>query len=318
MADKNLEISFANISASSAVVNKVTNVTSTPVIATATPVSVSAISPSNDININILGVNFGYPAVMGLYKRNDSSIITNSYILRSIGRPRSSTYLVNSSILKNTGKLIGSSTFISSLNLKTVSINKSSPAILVSTPLKFFERGTISISVLSISNNTKTPGLNKFSNINATSNILNYQVVKAIQDFVYPTDDVYGEANIDDDQTASVDKALLSSIGAISFRILNTSKTLPNSQVLSLSNNLKTTNITKTSAYLSNSVRILSVSNIVQASVLSNSFNIKTTSKTLSSSYVPQDLAFSVAQSYFEDLTYLEVNTYVGVTTILT
>jgi hypothetical protein len=497
MADKNLEISFANISASTnysnisantSITNTIagtpnsiltTNVYSNNILATSSTPSLLAgdsgygtiaESNSSDININISGVNFGNPAIPGLYKRNETPVITLSTVqtLLTFNRLYNSYYLSSSTVAKSTNKLRDSIAIPNSvLASKGINSVKVSQSTVLTTPLKLLQKGVIFSGYLPISSNTKNINAIKFStvpiisfidtksfnksissnvpnlsilfvllatnlssitqaisfrsintnlartsnnilvgsslfnepnkgvlsSITSASNILNYQAAKTVQDFIYPTDDVLGDANIDDDQTAWVNKSLISIVPSISTHTYSFSA-LKNSVILSNSTLFKTSNISTSSTILSNSnislINILrqifptstsntlvtrfslvgllkgsatpsvdstvfntgksvsSIQSIISVLVVKDisllklsltptnsnalklvsrlsssnstqlSTNIKTNTKLTGSPTVPTDYAFSVSQSYFEDLTYLEVNTYVGVTTILT
>jgi len=282
MADKNLLINFGNISAianilptnanilSNAVSASTYNGTSTNTYNTSSinatqvyvPLNASTVTPTistttERTNILVSSSFVGAPPVLGGYRRVGSFATTASSVITLITNNRwfDSVFTQSDSIIKTINALKFSLASTNSVLLnKGILVVKSSSPIVLSVNTKIFDKSIPTSSLVPIDTVLNNSNILKLSSTSVGSNQAK-TISPNIQDYVFPTDDVLGEANIDDDQTAWVDKVVQSLPISIDTYSVGISKPIITSYQI-LSNIGSLIDIVKASTYSASSLII--------------------------------------------------------------
>lgn len=221
MSTKTINIDYPSISASTTITNVLANAYIQEVIASTAPIpNTITIASDNSTSLLVNAQPAGHPAIPGLYKRvsDVSNIVSIPHILFVIGRNVLSTLSITSTprleYLKNITELMvpvsASQKYLELVREQTLntvtSLHKT-----INTGLKLSQYSSVSFDFLEVNKLTNTTTLTETSKLMDVSKFLLTHVV--------PTDDTLGEAVLDDDQTAWVDKNvfdLVEIIGSLS------------------------------------------------------------------------------------------------------
>jgi hypothetical protein len=322
MADKTFNINFGSISANSTTPTITGNIpvqnteASNPIVgilAKSSTVSVTAKHPSPAIGasalpatysnipdpklklfLNINGIDISAP-IQGAYKRADSVISVQDLIslLVTFGGSYSSSFLSNSSLSKSIGINKNTSLGVLSLVTQFNTIKTIPEPVGVDSLIQKSISSTNTSSVLTPSLPLKLVSILKTNTLTSISN-RTISVSKLLSDILVATDDVLGEANIDDDQTAWVDKVLFT-INTITDRPLKSiNKPFSNTYSV-ISTPLKLYGANKSSTYSASTfltaliviARTLSSSSNILSGISSSSINLGKSSTTISSTLIP-------------------------------
>lgn len=218
MSTKTINIDYPSISASTTSPNVLANAYIQNIVASKD--YRIAVASDNSTSLLVNAQPAGHPAIPGLYKRvsDVSNIVSIPHILFVIGRNVLSTLSITSTprleYLKNITELMVpvsvSQKYLELVREQTLNVVTSLHKI-VNTGLKLSQYSSVSYDFLEVNKLTSTSALIETSKL--------MDVNKFLLTHVVPTDDTLGEAVLDDDQTAWVDKnvfGLVEIIGSLS------------------------------------------------------------------------------------------------------